>query len=68
MKFNGMTNIELEMMKDEIEKALPAAKMIAKPFAELTKVHFDELKAQGFDDKQAMYMAVQSTGKQMGLS
>lgn len=67
MKYNGMTQVELEMLKDEINKALPALLTLAPAFAKAARVNYDELKKQDFTDNQAMYMAVQVTAKQMGL-
>lgn len=67
MKFNGMTQIELEMLKDEIQKALPGTLLLVPAFVEVTKKNFDELKKQGFNDGQAMYMSVQAAAKQMGI-
>lgn len=66
-KFTGYSKIELEMLLDEMKKVLPALLAIAPSFAELTKKNFDELKKQGFDDKQSMHMAVHATVKQIGL-
>lgn len=68
VKFNGWSKIELEMMKDEFNKALPGIIAIVPSFAEVVKKNYDELIKQGFDNKQAMYMAVQSTSKQMGFN
>ncbi|MCJ8008101.1 hypothetical protein ACFFF5_17890 [Lederbergia wuyishanensis] len=66
-KFNGMSQIELEMMRDEINKVLPGLLTMVPVFAKLSKSNYDALKKQDFTDNQAMYMAVQSAAKQMGL-
>lgn len=63
-----MSKIELEMMQDEFRKALPMMKTVTKPFAELIKANYDEIKLQGFSEHQSMYMAVQASAKQMGFN
>lgn len=66
--FNGFSKIEIEMMKEEMSKALPALLAVAPIYAKLIKVNFDELRNQGFNDQQSMYMAVLATSKQFGLN
>jgi len=66
-KFNGMTQIELEMMNDVIEKALPVWVMAAPSFAKLTSELHKEFKKLGHEGIEAISLAVHSAAKQFGL-
>lgn len=54
-KVNGkLTNIELEMAIDELERNLPYQLRNISIQAKVFKTKFDSLKAEGFSDKQAL--------------
>jgi hypothetical protein len=65
--FNGFTKVELEIMLDQMGKALPAVKALTPTFAQLVRANYDALKEQGFEDRELLQLAVLSTGKQLGL-
>ncbi|PWA08643.1 hypothetical protein DCC39_14490 [Pueribacillus theae] len=67
MEFNGYSQVEIEMLKDEIRKALPGVLAVIPTFAKVTKENYDELIKQGFTSGQAMHMAVLATAKQLGM-
>jgi hypothetical protein len=67
-KFNGMTQAELEIFKEELEKVIPALLITVEPLTKLTLAHLEELEKQNsyLDRKDAIMIAVLTSTKQMG--
>ena len=66
-QFNGMSDVELEMLKDQIEKAIPTLIQVAPKFAELVMTYYDEYKNYGnLTENERIKLAVDSAKKFFG--
>ncbi|MFB4260493.1 hypothetical protein ACE106_15225 [Shouchella clausii] len=68
-KFNGMSQVELEMLRDEIQKIIPSLLLTVEPLTKLTLAHLEELEKQDsyLDRKDAIMIAVLTSTKQLGF-
>ncbi|QDI90231.1 hypothetical protein EPH95_02800 [Salicibibacter halophilus] len=66
--FNGMTQIELEMIEEELNKVAPALLEIAPTFASLASSYYREYRNSTFpSNNDRMNMAVKSAAATLGL-
>jgi hypothetical protein len=66
-KFNGLTPIELEMLKDEIAKSLPGVLAMVPSFAQIVAAHYEAFKTLGFTGTDAIQLAATAAARQIGL-
>lgn len=53
------SNIEYQMMMDQIQKVMPALMGAYPKIAEITKAYYDELVKQGFTESQALHIVTE---------
>jgi len=66
-KFNGMTAIELEMLKDELAKVLPGVLTMVPTFAQIVAAHYESFKSLGYTGTEGVQLAATAAAKQIGM-